>query len=58
MTYAATRNLKAKRIFIDAPLSERCEANITLRDGSQAQCGRYKKVGCLCKQHAKKAGVV
>ena len=46
-----------KRIFKDAPYEARCEANITLRDGSQAQCGRYRKVGCLCKQHAKIKGV-
>ena len=42
-----------KRRFIDAPTEQRCEAELTLKDGSLAQCGRYKKVGNLCTQHAK-----
>lgn len=33
-----------KRRFIDAPTPmQRCEAEITLKDGSLAQCGRYRK---------------
>ena len=39
--------------FIDAPIGQRCEAVITLKDGSTAQCGRYGKVDSLCRQHAK-----
>lgn len=39
------------RRFIDAPQGLRCKADITLRDGSQAQCGRYAKVDGLCRQH-------
>lgn len=42
-----------KRRFIDAPTEQRCTATTTLRDGSKAQCGRYRKLGCLCRQHAK-----
>lgn len=42
-----------KRRFIDAPTEERCEATVTLTDGSLAQCGRYRKRGNLCTQHAK-----
>ncbi len=42
-----------KRIFKDAPNEQRCQAVVTLADKSTAQCGRYRKVGCLCKQHAK-----
>ena len=35
-----------KRRFIDAPTPmQRCEAEITLKDGSLAQCGRYRKRG-------------
>lgn len=43
-----------KRIFVDAPNAQRCKATITLKDKSLAQCGRYMKIGCLCRQHAKK----
>lgn len=42
-----------KRRFIDAPDDERCTATIVYKDKSLARCGRYKKVGCLCTQHAK-----
>lgn len=41
------------RRFIDAAQHERCEATITLRDGSQAQCGRKHTDGQLCTQHRK-----
>lgn len=40
-----------KRVFVDAPLDQRCTATITLKDGSAAQCGRYRKIGTLCRQH-------
>lgn len=43
------------RKFIDAPDEQRCVATTTMRDGSTARCGRYKKVGDLCKQHATQA---
>lgn len=43
----------AKRIFVDAPANARCQANIKLRDGSFAQCGRYKINNQFCKQHTK-----
>jgi hypothetical protein len=43
------------RRFIDAPYEQRCRWTVTLRDRSQAQCGRYQKVGNLCTQHAKMA---
>ena len=42
-----------KRIFVDAPTEMRCEATVTLKDKTTAQCGRYKKIGCLCTQHSK-----
>jgi hypothetical protein len=44
-----------QRRFIDAPNELRCEWNITLRDGSKAQCGRYCRLGeyHLCAQHKK-----
>lgn len=41
------------RRFIDAPTEQRCVWTITLRDGSEAQCGRRKTNGDLCTQHAK-----
>lgn len=41
------------RHFVDAPTAERCTATITLKDNSTAQCGRHRKVGELCTQHAK-----
>lgn len=43
---------RKRRRFVDAPQDERCAATISLRDGSLAQCGRRKKVGGLCRQHA------
>lgn len=43
---------KRKRRFIDAPQDERCKYDITLRDGSGAQCGRRKVDGDYCRQHA------
>jgi len=42
----------ATRRFIDAPQDQRCKATITLKDKSKAQCGRYKKIGDYCRQHA------
>lgn len=39
--------------FVDAFTDQRCQWDVTLRDGSKAQCGRAKKVGQLCTQHAK-----
>ncbi len=42
-----------KRRFVDAPQDMRCQWEITLRDGSKAQCGRARKVDQLCTQHAK-----
>lgn len=41
------------RRFIDAPTELRCKATTTLRDKSEAQCGRYAKVDGLCRQHHK-----
>ena len=43
------------RRFIDAPADVRCEWTVTLKDGSQAQCGRRRTIGSLCTQHAKMA---
>lgn len=43
-----------KRVFIDAKMECRCTWTITLKDGSQAQCGRRSKTDDrLCNQHAK-----
>jgi len=42
-----------RRRFIDAPLAVRCIQTITLRDGSQAQCGRRRTKGKHCAQHEK-----
>jgi hypothetical protein len=41
------------RTFIDAKQDERCKWDITLRDGSKAQCGRRAvfRPACLCTQH-------
>jgi len=39
------------RMYLDPPAKLRCQATITLRDGSKAQCGRRRKVGGLCTQH-------
>lgn len=43
------------RKFIDAPLENRCQWDITLKDGSKAQCGRRHVDGRFCRQHAKMA---
>ncbi len=43
------------RRFSAARYPERCRADITLRDGSGAQCMRKCTVGELCTQHAKMA---
>ena len=41
------------RQFRDAPLNERCQATITLKDGSTAQCGRRRQSGKdYCWQHS------
>lgn len=42
----------ARRLFVDAPAGDRCAQDIRLRDGSMAQCGRHRKVGQYCTQHA------
>jgi hypothetical protein len=52
LLFMETTNTKARR-FTDAPNDKRCMFDITLRDGSKAQCGRYRKLGCYCRQHAK-----
>jgi hypothetical protein len=39
------------RRFVDAALSVRCAANIRLRDGSSAQCGRRRVELGFCRQH-------
>jgi len=41
------------RRFVDAPNDDRCQADIRLRDGSGAQCGRRRQVGDTqyCSQH-------
>ena len=47
------------RRFIDAPYDQRCQADVklgrTIKSGSNeiAQCGRFRKLGDLCTQHAK-----
>lgn len=46
-----SRNL---RRFNDAPSACRCQAVIRLKDKTTAQCGRYRKQGVLCTQHARK----
>ncbi|KAF1692693.1 hypothetical protein CSC64_06815 [Pseudoxanthomonas koreensis] len=45
----------SSRRFIDAPTDMRCRWDVTLRDGSRAQCGRLRKHGDLCTQHQKMA---
>ncbi len=45
--------MKRKRRFVDADPDRRCGAIVYLRDGSSAQCGRRKKFGHYCTQHAK-----
>ena len=42
---------KRKRHFLDAATSDRCQYSITLRDKSQAQCGRRAISGRWCRQH-------
>lgn len=42
-----------KRVFVDAPNADRCTAEVTLKDGSTSPCGRHRKIGTLCTQHAK-----
>jgi hypothetical protein len=38
--------------YVDPPDDERCTANITLRDGSQARCGRRRRANTeRCWQH-------
>lgn len=38
--------------YLSRTQDERCMADIKLRDGSDAQCQRYRAVGTYCKQHA------
>jgi hypothetical protein len=46
--------MKAKHRRWRDPFGElRCQWDITLRDGSKAQCGRRKALGQLCTQHDK-----
>lgn len=44
-----------KRRFVDALNGDRCAWTITLKDGSDAQCGRRHTDGLLCSQHKKMA---
>jgi hypothetical protein len=44
-----------QRRFIDAPNDVRCKADIRLRDGSGAQCGRRATAGEYCWQHSRAA---
>lgn len=53
MPIAKVRKFNAKRRFVDAPTDLRCQWDITLPDGSKAQCGRRHTNGNLCTQHAK-----
>lgn len=48
-----TNHTAKRRQFLDAPSAVRCRADVTLRDGSKAQCGRREmfKGGKLCWQH-------
>jgi hypothetical protein len=41
------------RRFVDAPQGERCAYVIELKDGTLADCGRYRKAGDFCTQHAR-----
>lgn len=54
--YRTKRPFKRTRRFIDAPTDVRCQANITLKDGSLAQCGRRECMDGLgfCWQHQRK----
>jgi hypothetical protein len=52
---AEPEEIVKKRKFIDALNSVRCLQDITLSDGSRAQCGRRKVYGDFCKQHFKLA---
>ena len=41
--------------FFDAPHPARCQAMVKLRDGTTAQCGRYREWGRrFCWQHSRK----
>lgn len=40
-----------KRRFTAPPRDQRCVADVTLRDGSGAQCMRARVVDDLCRQH-------
>lgn len=51
VTHARTRKPNSR--FLDAPQAQRCAFSVILRDGSGAQCGRYRKIGALCRQHHK-----
>lgn len=42
----------SKRRFIDAPDLQRCIATIPWGKGELARCGRYRKLGQYCRQHA------
>jgi hypothetical protein len=54
----ATAPARRARVFVDARLEERCQATITLRDKSTAQCGRRAKTtDGFCTQHARMFGV-
>lgn len=48
-----TRHRAKGSRFVDAPQDMRCQWDVTLRDGSKAQCGRRRKIGQLCTQHHK-----
>ena len=48
---------KRSRRFIDAPQGARCAYDITLKDGSGAQCGRARTEGDYCTQHARIVGI-
>ena len=39
--------------YLSRKQNERCVMDIKLRDGSLAQCQRYRAVGLYCTQHAK-----
>lgn len=47
-----TSEKTTKRHFRDAPNNVRCRADIVLRDGSKAQCGRKRSGNSIyCWQH-------
>jgi hypothetical protein len=39
--------------YLTRTQDERCVMDIKLRDGSLAQCQRYRAIGLYCKQHGK-----